>query len=101
MTPDRFIHRITVPDSAIDDLEHVNNIVYLQWCLDAAESHWVSLTDEHLRERNIWVVLDHSISYKSPAYKGEEIEVHTWVAMNKGVRSERQYRIIRSKDQQL
>jgi acyl-CoA thioester hydrolase len=61
----------------------------------------VSLTDETIRERNVWVVLDHYISYKSPAYIGEKIEVHTWVTMNKGVRSERQYRIIRSEDQQL
>jgi acyl-CoA thioester hydrolase len=75
--------------------------MYLQWCLDAAEIHWTSKTNDSLRNKYVWVVLDHAISYKAPAYQGDEIEVHTWVAHNIGVRSERQYRIVRKTDKKL
>lgn len=75
--------------------------MYLQWCLDAAEKHWISKANESLRDNYAWVVLDHSISYKAPAFKDEEIEVITWVAYNKGVRSERQYKILRKTDKKL
>ena len=101
MNPNHFKYKITVPETAIDDLDHVNNIMYLQWCLDAAEKHWISKSNKSLRDKYVWVVLDHTISYRTPAFKGEEIEVHTWVAYHKGVRSERQYKIVRASDKQL
>ena len=101
MNPIHFKYKITVTENAIDDLGHVNNITYLKWCLDAAEKHWFSKTNESLRDKYVWVVLDHAISYKAPAFKGEEIEIDTWVAYHKGVRSERQYRIVRTTDKQL
>jgi acyl-CoA thioester hydrolase len=75
--------------------------MYLQWCLDAAEDHWISKTSKSLRDKYIWVVLDHAISYKAPAFQGEEIEVITWVAYNKGVRSERKYKVVRTTDKKL
>lgn len=99
MRPDHFKYRILVTDAAIDDMNHVNNIMYLQWCLDAAEKHWISRTNDELRLKYVWVVLDHYISYKSAAFEGDEIEVQTWVGEHKGVRSERHYIIIRISDQ--
>lgn len=101
MNPVHFIHRIIVPETAIDNVGHVNNIAYLQWCMDAAEKHWITKTNASFREKFVWVVLDHTISYKAPAFKGEEVEVLTWVTYNKGVRSERQYRIVRKTNKQL
>ena len=93
-----FKQRFIVPASAIDGLNHVNNVTYLQWCLDAAEAHWISKTTEAQREQNVWVVLNHSISYKNPSFLGEELETQTWIDSYKGVKSERHYKIIRPND---
>ncbi len=93
-----YSEKIIVPASAIDQLNHVNNVTYLQWCLDAAENHWVSKASKQFREDYIWVVLNHTISYKSAAFEGEELEIITWVEKSEGVKSERHYKIIRLKD---
>ena len=93
-----FKKRFTVPPSAIDGLNHVNNVTYLQWCLDAAEAHWISKTSEKQRQQFVWVVLEHTISYKNPSFLGEELETQTWIDNYEGVKSERYYRIIRPFD---
>lgn len=87
-----------VPASAIDGLNHVNNVTYLQWCLDAAEEHWISRTSEKQRKENVWVVLNHFISYKNPSFLDEELETQTWIESYEGVKSERHYKIIRPTD---
>ncbi len=93
-----FKQRFIVPASAIDGLNHVNNVIYLQWCLDTAEEHWISRTSEKQREKNVWVVLNHFISYKNPSFLGEELETQTWIESYEGVKSERHYKIIRPAD---
>ena len=93
-----FTYELTVPPAAIDELNHVNNVVYLQWCLDAAEAHWLQNTSEDIREKYVWVVLNHFISYKNPSFEGDKLQVDTWIASYDGVKSEREYRIIRPKD---
>lgn len=98
MKSEIFKHRFIVPASAIDGLNHVNNVTYLQWCLDAAEAHWISKTSETQREKNVWVVLNHFISYKNPSFLGEELETQTWIDNYEGVKSERHYKIIRLSD---
>lgn len=93
-----FKQRFIVPASAIDGLNHVNSVIYLQWCLDTAETHWISKTSEKLRQQYVWVVLNHFISYKNPSFLGEELEIQTWIESYEGVKSERHYRIIRPSD---
>jgi acyl-CoA thioester hydrolase len=91
-------NQLIVPASAIDELQHVNNVTYLQWCLDAAENHWVSKADKRLRKKYVWVVLNHEISYKIAAFEGEKLEIKTWVKKSEGVKSERHYKIVRLSD---
>lgn len=98
MNPEIFKHRFIIPASAIDGLGHVNNVTYLQWCLDAAEAHWISKTSEKLRKDYVWVVLNHFIEYKNPSFESEKIEVQTWIANFEGAKSERQYKILRISD---
>jgi len=93
-----YTYTFNVPASAIDALNHVNNVTYLQWCLEAAEEHWISKTEPPMRQEYVWVVLNHFISYKAPAFEGEEIEIQTWIEDYKGVKSERHYKIIRISD---
>lgn len=98
MKSEVFKQSFTVPSSAIDGLGHVNNVIYLQWCLDAAEEHWLIRTSEEQRAQYVWVVLNHSISYKNPSFEGELLETQTWIESYGGVRSERRYRIVRPSD---
>ncbi|AFL80485.1 putative thioesterase [Aequorivita sublithincola DSM 14238] len=93
-----FKQRFIVPATAIDALNHVNNITYLQWCLEIAEDHWISKTSKKQREENVWVVLNHFISYKNPSFLGEELETQTWIESYEGVKSLRKYKIIRPLD---
>ncbi|NND62497.1 MAG: acyl-CoA thioesterase [Flavobacteriaceae bacterium] len=98
MTTEKFSIEITVPASAIDERNHVNNLSYLEWCLQAAETHWRIKASEEIREQYVWYVLKHEIEYKSSAFEGEVLEVVTWVTSAEGVRSERRYEIFRKAD---
>ena len=93
-----FSEKITVPASAIDENGHVNNIIYLQWCIQVAEKHWFTKAPENFQKSHFWVVLEHTISYKNPSFEGEELLVETWVTSAEGVKSERHYKITRSSD---
>ncbi|QIE59740.1 acyl-CoA thioesterase [Rasiella rasia] len=96
-----FSEKRIVPASAIDENGHVNNIAYLQWCIDVAEKHWFTKAPEAFKNSHFWVVLEHTISYKNPSFEGEELLVETWVTAAKGVKSEREYRITRMSDQKI
>lgn len=93
-----FSQQFTIPPSAIDENGHVNNITYLQWCIDIAEEHWFSKAPDEITETYFWVVLNHYIEYKNPAFEGETLEIETWIASVEGVKSERHYRIARPAD---
>lgn len=98
MTQEIFEYRLTVPASAIDERNHVNNLVYLEWCLEAAEMHWQRNASQTIRDTYIWYVLSHKIHYHGPAFEGQEVLIRTWVATAEGVRSERRYEILLVKD---
>lgn len=101
MNPEKFTKRFKIPASAIDALDHVNNITYLQWCLDVAEQHWVEKASEKLQKKYVWVVLNHFISYKAPSFLNEEIEVQTWIENAEGVKCDRHYKIVRLVDEKI
>jgi len=96
-----FQSEITVPPSAIDNLKHVNNVVYLQWVQDVAEQHWNESTDSTLREKLAWVVVNHFIEYKAPAFEKDVLILKTWVEKYSGVTSERHTEIIKKSDNKL
>lgn len=98
MKPISFEIEMTVPADAIDELNHVNNVTYLQWAQDVAEKHWVTLAPESVREKVLWVVLNHFIEYKNPAFEGDHLILKTWIEHYGGVKSERRTEIIRKKD---
>jgi len=98
LKPEVFSFRLKVTASAIDDRHHVNNLKYLEWCLKAAEKHWEQNARPEMLENYVWYVLHHSIDYKAAAFKGEELEVRTWVTRSEGVKSERHYSISRVAD---
>lgn len=79
----------------IDDLNHVNNVVYVGWVQQAAQAHWLAAASEELRSQCMWVVLRHEIDYLHPAFEGDQLEALTWVDEPEGVRQCR-YVVIRS-----
>lgn len=74
-----FSFQYTVPKEDIDELNHVNNVVYLQWVQNAAIKHWNQLTEKQKFDDYVWVVARHEIDYIRPAFLGDEITIQTWV----------------------
>lgn len=91
----KVVHQISIKVSHehIDEMDHVNNVVYLQWIQDVAISHWVTLATKEWQEKYLWVALRHEIDYKKPAFLGDELIAETHVAAMEGVKSERHTKI--------
>jgi acyl-CoA thioester hydrolase len=79
--------RIDVRPEDIDELGHVNNVVYLRWVQLVASTHWDELSTQEIRSRNLWVALRHEIDYLSPALPSDEVTGYTWVSAIEGVKS--------------
>lgn len=84
-----FEQLIAVKADHLDALNHVNNVVYLQWVQDVASAHWSSIASGEMKQRYSWVVLKHEIEYFAPAFLNDMIIARTWVYQSHGVRSER------------
>ena len=82
-----FTLKITVSSEDIDNLQHVNNLVYVKWMDKIATTHWNFLTKENPLPQYIWVVMRHEIDYLKQAGLGDEIHVKTWVGETKGITS--------------
>ncbi len=88
-----------IPNSAIDENGHVNNVAYVQWMQDIAVEHYSSIGGIQAQgPYATWVVREHKIEYFLPAFAGEEIEIRTWVENIRRVRSLRKYEFIRKVD---
>ncbi len=90
---------INVTAADLDDLHHVNNVVYLRWAQDAAKNHWQDQASKSLTSKYVWMVLRHEIDYAGQALLGDELTVRTWVAWSEGVKSERLVEIIKTSNQ--
>lgn len=82
-----FEYKISVTESDIDELGHVNNVVFVRYVQEAAEAHWNFLTSTEVRKQFVWVVLRHEIDYLLPAFPGDKLIAHTWVGETTGARS--------------
>lgn len=101
--PNKVKHSISikVAPEHIDEMNHVNNVVYLQWIQDVAVSHWVTLATQEWQENYVWVALRHEIDYKKPAFLGDDLIVETYVASMLGVKSERLTKIYNAQTDQV
>ncbi|MGE0588394.1 MAG: acyl-CoA thioesterase [Cyclobacteriaceae bacterium] len=84
---------ITVTAADLDELNHVNNVVYVQWVQDVAKAHWEKIAPLDVQQRYVWMVLRHEIDYVSQAMLGDQLIAKTWVEWSEGVRSERRVEI--------
>jgi acyl-CoA thioester hydrolase len=95
-----FRNEFNVPEDAIDQNGHVNNVVYIQWMQEIAVLH-SQVSGETLASHSIgctWVVRSHKIDYLHPAFAGDTIEAITWVVDFRRVRSLRRYSFIKKPD---
>jgi len=88
-------HHIVTKDE-IDTLNHVNNVVYVQWIQDISTKHWNDLTKNSPDLHFVWVVTRHEIDYKGQALLGDEITFKTCVGETKGVTSVRYVDILKN-----
>lgn len=98
-----FRHDFVVQEEALDENNHVNNVVYLQWMQNIATMHSDALggTQAMHEAGAAWVVRSHRIDYLSPAFANEEVTGITWITSFKRVRSTRRYRFLRASDHKL
>jgi acyl-CoA thioester hydrolase len=89
-----FSHLIKVPQGDIDELGHVNNVVYVRYVQEVAAAHWHSVADEQLKQKYLWVVLRHEIDYKHPAFLNDVIRASTWVGDYNGARFDRFVKLV-------
>ncbi len=88
-----YTYSLTVEPEHIDNLNHVNNVVYLQWVNDISEKHWNILAVNGLKEKYFWVVLRHELDYHNEAFLNDELSLQTWIGESKGVKSVRHVEI--------
>mgnify|MGYP000344631069 FL=1 len=86
----------TVVTSNIDELNHVNNVVYLQWIQDIAGLHWNELKQGVDTAAYVWVVIRHEIDYLNQALLGDTLLAKTWVGKTAGLKSIRHVEFYRN-----
>jgi acyl-CoA thioester hydrolase len=92
---------IRVEPADIDELNHVNNIVYLRWVQDVAKAHWFSAALPEDQAGLIWMVVRHEIDYLSPAGPGDELILRTWIGAAAGLRFDRHTEVLRANDRKV
>ncbi|MGV3589867.1 MAG: acyl-CoA thioesterase [Adhaeribacter sp.] len=96
-----FKYAIKVHEPDIDELGHVNNVVYLRWVQEVATAHWNFAAPSHLKEIYTWVVIRHEIDYYSPAFLGDEIIGYTWVGEHQGAKFDRFVKLCRASNEKV
>jgi acyl-CoA thioester hydrolase len=89
---------IIVQPGDIDELGHVNNVVYLRWVQDAAIAHWRAAATPAQQAAIAWVVVRHEIDYRHAAVLGDALTAKTWVGTHSRRTFERNTAITRDRD---
>jgi len=89
-----FEKTITVSKEDIDDLNHVNNVCYVQWVQDIAKEHWLTYATKDILDTYSWFLVNHFIEYKNQALLGDKLLIKTYVPKVEGVSTTRHVEII-------
>jgi acyl-CoA thioester hydrolase len=93
-----FEYTITVTEAHLDELNHVNNVVYVQWMQEAAGKHWNSVSPAATEETILWMVRRHEIDYLNQAFLGDVLLMKTWTGDHTAVTWDRHYEVARQAD---
>jgi len=80
-----YIETRIVDESEIDGFNHVNNLIYLQWCNEVAWSHSKVLGlnfADYQRLNAGLVVRKHELEYLASAKLGDTVALGTWISAN-------------------
>ncbi|WP_452228537.1 MULTISPECIES: acyl-CoA thioesterase [unclassified Lacinutrix] len=80
---------VIVEQSDLDDLNHVNNVRYVQWVNDIAKQNWEEIATPNIKNEYFWVMLSNHIDYKQAAYLNDTLLIKTYVTKSAGVKSTR------------
>jgi acyl-CoA thioester hydrolase len=89
---------IKVEEQHLDDLNHVNNVIYVQWMQDIAAQHWNTYVPEKLKEEVLWMIRRHEIDYYNQAFLHDELHMKTYTGDYTNTTWKRHYEIIRPAD---
>lgn len=105
LAPDgRFRRRRVIAPGDTDELEHVNNVVWLGFAVELAMAHSASVGLDMAAYRTlggVWVARRHEIDYVRSAAAGDEIVEETWVVEMRAARSIRRARFLSEDGQDL
>lgn len=80
----------TSDPSHIDEMDHVNNAVWLQWVEAVATAHWETVASAEHVATYVWFAVRHEIDYRGNIGLGESVVAKTWLpAAPTGARFER------------
>ena len=85
----RYVKYHTVVCEDLDELNHVNNVKYIDWVQSIAKDHWNKKAQKDIIDQYYWVLIDHHIQYKKPAFLNDNLKIETFVTAISGVTSER------------
>lgn len=86
-----FEQKHIVTSEEIDEYNHVNNVVYVQWMQNISDAHWKELSKNVENIDYVWFVIRHEVDYKNQAVLGDEVTLRTWVGKTEGIRSIRHF----------
>ncbi|UBM60849.1 acyl-CoA thioesterase [Marinilongibacter aquaticus] len=87
------VFRIRVEPQHLDEMNHVNNAVFVSFLQEAALSHWYAVATAEEVESVRWVAKRHEIDYLKSAYLNDELCIFTWIATYNAVSTRRMYEI--------
>ena len=90
-----FEQKHIVTANEIDEYNHVNNVVYVQWMQNISDAHWKELSKKATNIDYVWFVIRHEIDYKNQAVLGDEVTLRTWIGKTEGIKSIRHFEIYR------
>jgi acyl-CoA thioester hydrolase len=90
-----------IGSAEIDELGHVNNVVWVRLVMELAGAHSRAVGLDFAAYRKlggIYVVRRHELDYLQPAFPDDEITEETWIAEMRGARTLRRARFTRKGD---
>lgn len=86
----RHTQTFTADPSHIDEMDHVNNAVWLQWVQAVATAHWERVASPGHVATYVWFAVRHEIDYRGNIGLGESVTAETYLpAPPTGARFER------------
>ena len=78
------LQQVMVTSNDLDELNHVNNVRYLDWVQDIAKEHWQLASQKKWEDEIVWVVRKHEIVYYGAALLEDVLQIRTYIKENKG-----------------